>query len=193
LHPRYRTPAFSTVLTGILVAVPSLFLNLKEVTDLTSIGTLFAFVLVSGGVLILDGGKRNPLEVREKGFRIPYINSRYILPALWALVIGLLFWLNADGLRHFFFPGQSPEIPGSTEPAFWHKIPMIFFIVFSAGLTILAIIRQLSLIPVLGLLTNLYLMTELGITNWMRFLIWLVVGLLLYFTYGYKHSKLNRS
>lgn len=192
LHPRYRTPAFSTVLTGILVAVPSLFLNLKEVTDLTSIGTLFAFVLVSGGVLILDGGKRNPNEIKTKGFRIPYVNSRYILPALWIVVIGLVCWLNADGLRHFFLPGQGPDIPGTPESSLWHKTPMIFFILFSIGMTLLAIIRELSLIPMLGLLTNLYLMTELGITNWMRFLIWLALGLILYFTYGYKHSKLNR-
>jgi hypothetical protein len=43
----------------------------------------------------------------------------------------------------------------------------------------------------MGLLINLYLMSELGITNWLRFLIWLAIGLVLYFSYGYKHSKLN--
>lgn len=191
LHPRYRTPAFSTVLTGILVAVPSLFLNLKEVTDLTSIGTLFAFVLVSGGVLILDGGPRDPKEIKQKGFRIPYVSSRYLLPIIWVVVIGLIFWLNTDGVLRFFVPGHSTPIPGEVQLAFWHKIPMMFFILFSLGLSILAIAKRLSIIPVLGLLTNLYLMTELGITNWLRFLIWLVIGLLLYFTYGFKHSKLN--
>jgi len=55
------------------------------------------------------------------------------------------------------------------------------------------VIKRLSLIPVLGLLTNLYLISELGITNWMRFLIWLVIGLTLYFSYGNKHSKLIRN
>lgn len=49
LHPRYKTPAFATIVAAVLVSVPSLFLNLTEVTDLTSIGTLFAFILVSGG------------------------------------------------------------------------------------------------------------------------------------------------
>ncbi|HAN79079.1 MAG TPA: amino acid transporter, partial [Bacteroidales bacterium] len=48
LHPKYKTPYFSTIIAGVLVAVPTLFMNLTEVTDLTSIGTLFAFVLVSG-------------------------------------------------------------------------------------------------------------------------------------------------
>jgi len=42
IHPKYRTPSFSTLLTGFVVAIPSLFMNLSEVTDLTSIGTLFA-------------------------------------------------------------------------------------------------------------------------------------------------------
>ena len=54
VHKRFRTPYFSTIITGLMVSIPSLFLNLTEVTDLTSIGTLFAFVLVCGGVLILD-------------------------------------------------------------------------------------------------------------------------------------------
>ena len=74
LHPRFRTPAFSTIIAGVFVAVPSLFLNLNMVTDLTSIGTLFAFVLVSGGILLL---KTESKEERKKGFRVPYINSRY--------------------------------------------------------------------------------------------------------------------
>jgi APA family basic amino acid/polyamine antiporter len=76
----FRTPSFATIVTGIFVAIPSLFMNLTEVTDLTSIGTLFAFVLVSGGVLMM---KDTPREVDgRKTFRIPYVSSRYILPAL---------------------------------------------------------------------------------------------------------------
>ncbi len=50
----YKTPSFSTIVTGFVVAVPALFMNLTEVTDLTSIGTLFAFVLVCGGILVLE-------------------------------------------------------------------------------------------------------------------------------------------
>ena len=51
--------------------------------------------------------------------------------------------------------------------------------------------KNLSLIPVLGLLSCMYLMTELGYTNWLRFLIWLAIGLIIYFTYSYKNSNLN--
>jgi len=50
-----------------------------------------------------------------------------------------------------------------------------------------------SLLPVAGILVNLYLMTELGASNWFIFLIWLVLGLSVYFAYGYRKSKLNDS
>lgn len=53
IHPKFKTPYFATIVTGFFVAIPALFMNLTEVTDLTSIGTLFAFALVCTGVLVL--------------------------------------------------------------------------------------------------------------------------------------------
>lgn len=181
LHKKYKTPAFATILTGVIVAVPALFLNLTEVTDLTSIGTLFAFVLVSGGVLILDSPQNNAFG--NKGFRIPYINCRIFLIPIIVVFFVLLIWLNGNAVLGFF------NIINWND--FTHKIPMFVFILFSLFITYLAIKRKYSLIPFLGLITNLYLMTELGITNWMRFLIWLILGLLIYFLYSRKHSKLH--
>ena len=58
-------------------------------------------------------------------------------------------------------------------------------------MVILCVIKRLSLIPVLGVMCCTYLMTELGITNWIRFAVWLVFGLLFYFAYGFWNSKLN--
>jgi APA family basic amino acid/polyamine antiporter len=104
------------------------------------------------------------------------------------LVIGL-YRFNQEGLNSFF------SLDNGTEhgwDVFKHKIPLIGFIVFCVVIAILSFTRNLSLIPVLGLITNLYLMTELGITNWSRFLVWLALGLLVYFFYGYRNSKLNR-
>jgi len=181
LHKKYRTPFFATIVAGILVAVPSLFLNLTEVTDLTSIGTLFAFILVSGGILVL-----NPLgKDTGRGFRVPYLNSRWFLMPLWMVIIVLLAITSSDPVYAFFNPG------GGVFELVYHQFPVLIFLVVSAWISVMAVILQWSLIPVLGLLTNLYLMSELGITNWLRFFIWLVIGLLLYFTYGSKHSLLR--
>ena len=60
-------------------------------------------------------------------------------------------------------------------------------------MAILSFRNNLSLLPILGILTNLYLMTELGVWNWGAFVTWLVIGLVIYFAYGYRKSKLNTS
>ena len=183
LHKKYRTPAFSTIITGILVAVPALFMNLTAVTDLTSIGTLFAFILVSGGVLILH--PRGNTDKDKRGFNVPYADSRKYLLPIWIVVISIIGFSN-PGFFTGIFDGSNHVSKG-----FHTQLPMYVFIVGAILTTAFAVVRQWSLIPVLGLLTNLYLMSELGITNWMRFLIWLVIGLFLYFLYGAKHSKLS--
>jgi amino acid transporter len=184
LHPRFRTPAFATIVAGVFVAVPSLFLNLNAVTDLTSIGTLFAFVLVSGGILLL---KTETKEERTKGFRVPYINSRYFLLPSWFVIMALVIMLNKEGFLGFF------SFQPDASVQFIHKIPLLIFVIIALVVTFFAVVKQWSIIPVIGLLINLYLMTELGITNWMRFLVWLVIGLALYFSYGYWKSKLRNA
>ena len=70
---------------------------------------------------------------------------------------------------------------------------MLAFIVVSTIIAVLSFVKRFSLIPVLGLVTCFYLMTQLGFTNWLRFLIWLVAGLFIYFCYGRRASKLNPS
>ncbi len=184
LHPKYKTPKFSTIIAGVLVAVPALFMNLTEVTDLTSIGTLFAFVLVSGGVLVMDAGKNNQ-QFKPK-FKVYYLNSRYFLPIVWLIVLSSIYFLNNEGFYSFFEKRNFIN-----WDIFKHQIPFLLFLIVAFIISFMAIVKKYSLIPVLGLLTNLYLMSELGITNWLRFLIWLTIGLILYFFYGKKHSKLN--
>lgn len=172
IHPKYHTPSFSTIVTGFVVAVPALFMNLTEVTDLTSIGTLFAFVLVCGGVLLL------PKEAAHKGrFRLPYINGKFIVPVLFIAGMVILW----RPMLELFSVDNAHE-----------NFPMFLFIILAVVLTVLAFIKNLSLIPVLGLMSCFYLMTQLGYTNWLRFLIWLVLGLIVYFTYSYKNSRLGK-
>jgi amino acid transporter len=180
IHPKFRTPWFSTILTGLVVAIPALFMNLTEVTDLSVIGTLFAFTIVCAGVLVKDK------EFAGQKRFVPYVNSRYIAPVFLFLIIGGLVYFNGDAFRAFFTDYTSTE-----EAAFIHKIPYFVFLAFSFVMVALCVVKRLSLIPVLGVMCCTYLMTELGITNWIRFLVWLLVGFVIYFLYSYKHSKLN--
>ena len=197
IHPRFKTPWFATIIAGILVAVPSLFLNLTEVTDLTSIGTLFAFILVSGGVLVIQSGwKKNDIPKSEKGFQVPYLNSRYFLPAIWTGIFLLLFFWNRnevnESFKSIFNSSSLPDLASRIPYLLRTEFPILIFIIAAIVLTWYGIRRQLSLIPVLGLLTNFYLMAQLGVTNWMRFLVWLIIGLAIYFSYGRRHSKLEK-
>jgi amino acid transporter len=185
LHPKYRTPGFSTIVTGFVVAIPSLFMNLTEVTDLTSIGTLFAFVLVSGGIIVL-----NPLGKNKgdgKGFKVPYADSRRYLIPIWAVFIVLMWNSGLDFSQMATDHGENYNL----ILIFKHHFPSMIFVVVSIVISYKAVVKRWSLIPVLGLLTNLYLMSELGATNWFRFGIWLVIGLTVYFSYGIRNSRMT--
>ncbi|MFQ3640754.1 MAG: amino acid permease C-terminal domain-containing protein, partial [Chloracidobacterium sp.] len=187
VHPRFKTPGFATIVAGLVVAIPSLFMNLTEVTDLTSIGTLFAFVLVCGGVLVLE----QTAPAAERKFRVPYVNAKYIVPA-GVVVACLIFTLYppATAVARNFLT-ITPAEGESWLGAFSHKIPFLVFAVATLVLAGLCFFKNLSLIPVLGLLLCGYLMTELGLVNWLRFLGWLAVGLAIYFGYGFWHSRLE--
>jgi basic amino acid/polyamine antiporter, APA family len=119
VHKQFRTPDFSTWVAGFVVGIPAGLLDIGTLADLSNIGTLFAFALVAGGVLILR-------------FRQP------------------------DRPRPFRAPG---------------------------GL----------LAPIATILTCLLLMAGLPITNWIRFVVWLLIGLCLYYFYGKKHSQLSNA
>jgi len=117
VHPRFKTPYIGTILTGIFVATFSAFANIAEVVDLTNIGTLFAFVLVSIGVILL----RRQEPTRPRPFRVP-------------------------------------------------GVPFT---------------------PLISVAACIYLMIQLPRITWIRFGLWLVLGLLIYFAYGMAHSRLG--
>jgi len=118
VHPKYQTPYVGTILTGIFVAFFAAFANIAEVVDLTNIGTLFAFVLVSVGVIVL----RRTDPDRRRPFRVPWV----------------------------------------------------------------------PVTPLISITACLYLMLQLPGVTWIRFAVWLVIGLVLYFAYGYRNSTLRR-
>ena len=97
VHPKYKTPSFATIVTGFVVAVPALFMNLTMVTDLCSIGTLFAFVLVCAGVLVLQ----NKPDIPRGKFKTPYVNSKFIFPLLILIGISIAFTVNKQTTMDF--------------------------------------------------------------------------------------------
>jgi amino acid transporter len=247
IHPKFKTPSFSTIVVGFVVAVPALFLNLTTVTDLCSIGTLFAFVVVCGGVLYLQ----NKPNIPRGKFKTPFINGKFVMPVL--VLIGIVvaitnykketisFLTNerkvssvetiisslkldeintlkkhcvinypedftaTNDLESFLLDLKPAEVvkvlkaSAIKEQAYYesgfnlfqHKIPTYIFLLITLLLTYLSVTHNLSLIPMLGLISCLYMMSELNISNWIGFGIWLLVGLVVYFGYSKKHSKLN--
>lgn len=252
VHPKYKTPSYATIVTGFVVAVPALFMNLTMVTDLCSIGTLFAFVLVCAGVLVLQ----NRPNVPRGKFRTPYVNSKYVFPLLIVVALICSFTYNREATMDFITNKKQINTPSgivtslneqeaiqvyehllktdttkvtsdsqdlehilsryhedeagyvamveslpidntikyeSGVTLFKHKIPMWIFLVALVALAVWAFRKNLSLIPLLGLVCCLYMMAQLSVWNWIYFTIWLIVGLTIYFGFSYRNSKLNKS
>jgi amino acid transporter len=186
IHPKYKTPSFATLVTGLVVGIPIFFTDENFVLDFTSIGTLFAFVLVCGGVLMLSPQSKDEIAEREtKGkFRIPYVNSKFIFPILVFIATVLIVKYVPDFFTNLFDFSMDKLAT---------NIPMLVFILVCIAMTILSFTKNLSLIPLLGLISCCYLLTGMAVSNWMWFGVWLVIGLVIYFAFSYKNSKLNDS
>ncbi|MGJ1196192.1 amino acid permease [Sphingobacterium spiritivorum] len=180
IHPKYKTPSYATVVTGIVVAVPSLFFKMDFFVDLTSVGTFFAFILVCAGVLYMD---HSGLSKKSK-FRVPYVNGKYLVGLGFLIAMVLLFVYGQDTITEW----KSMSALYILE----HKSLVIIFWLVWIGMSFYAFRLNFSLLPTTGILINLYLMTELGASNWIIFILWLVAGLVIYFMYGYRHSRLNK-
>ncbi len=117
IHKKYNTPSFSTIITGLVVGLPILFTDKSFVLDFTSIATLFAFVLVCGGVLLI------PRKEKVAGrFNMPFINAQFIFPLLiLAAILILLVWapgyfndiFNFDFSANADYAGEQGNLYGS--------------------------------------------------------------------------------
>jgi amino acid transporter len=246
IHPKYQTPSFATILTGLVVGIPILFTDKTFVLDFTSIGTLFAFVLVCGGVLLI------PRKDKEVGkFHLPYINGKRYFPLLLIVSIGLISYFdssyfskkisfseehriealeniiankgNLDSIRivslveqnliqnniqDSLFKGLIDTMAvrtnsteklsvvskyisaANTEQSKTQKVSLVIFWIACIILAIYTFIKNFSLIPLLGLTSCLYLLTGMTKINWAWFSGWLLIGLIVYFSYGKHKSKL---
>jgi APA family basic amino acid/polyamine antiporter len=249
VHPKYKTPSYATIVTGFVVAIPALFLNLTMVTDLCSIGTLFAFVLVCAGVLVLQ----NKPDIPRGKFKTPYLNSKYVFPLLILVGAIIAFTVNKKATMDFITNEKQINNPTTIVTSleetqvkevmtylqqnllvkdasadleevlskfseddkvyenavnslpidnnlkyesgfqlFKHKIPMWIFLLSLLYFVSWSWRKNLSLIPLLGLVCCLYMMAELSVWNWIYFGCWLLIGLAIYFGFSYKNSKLNK-
>jgi basic amino acid/polyamine antiporter, APA family len=192
IHEKFKTPSFATIVTGLIVGVPILFTDKSFVLDFTSIATLFAFVLVCGGVLLIPRKEKIPGR-----FNIPYINGQFIYPLIIALAIFLVAYYAKGYFADAFnydFSGNEDYSKGkiSFMDLATPKISIVVFWIVCILLSILTVIKKYSLIPLMGVTTCLYLLTGMTKSNWAWFLGWLVLGLIIYFIYGYKNSKLAK-
>jgi amino acid transporter len=174
VHPKFGTPSFATIVTGCLVGIPSLFVSSSTMTDLTSIGTLFAFVLVCFGVLVLP---RLAKEAGSSAFRLPYINGQYIIPTIVAVFV-------------YFSMNRISEAFANYATEGFQEILFLLFIFIAIVTGVLSFVRKYSVIPVVGALCCLYLMIEIPAISWMWFFIWMGIGLTIYFFYSRRRSKL---
>jgi len=190
IHRRFKTPSFATIVTGLVVGIPILFTDKSFVLDFTSIATLFAFVLVCGGVLLI------PRKEKIAGrFHIPYINGQFLYPLIIAISFTLFVVLSKNyfaNLFNFDFSSNTDYNEGNASfmDLATPNISLIIFWIVCIILAIATVIKKYSLIPLMGVTTCLYLLTGMTKSNWAWFLSWLAVGLVLYFIYGYNKSKL---
>ena len=191
IHPKYKTPSFATIMTGLVVGIPILFTDKTFVLDFTSIATLFAFVLVCGGVLLIPRKEK----VGDR-FNLPYVNGQFLFPMIVFISIITAYFLSKNyfsDLLNFDFTKDADYMAG--KKTFMDvaiiNISLIVFWVFAIILAVLAYLKKYSLIPLMGVFTCMYLLTGMTKTNWVWFLSWLGLGLLVYLLYGRKHSKIG--
>jgi basic amino acid/polyamine antiporter, APA family len=177
IHPKHKTPSFSTIITGFVVGVPILFTDESFVLDFTSIGTIFAFVLVCGGVLLLP---QRP-KVENQGFRLWYINGKWLYGFL-LLISGVLVYR--------FIPDYFSDLIYLNSHDMFHSSHRIMWVIFII-LGIFSFKNSWNIIPLMGVSICLYLLTGMTIDNWIWFGWWFLIGLILYFYYGRRNSVLN--
>ena len=205
IHPKFKTPSFATIITGLVVGIPILFTDKTFVLDFTSIATLFAFVLVCGGVLLI------PRKEKEAGkFHIPYINGQFIFPILIIGSLVVIYFFNHNYFQELFNLSLTEAeskaavagldlakpavIQNNLDAALMAKqalnVSTIVFWIACFVISFFTFVKKFSLIPLLGLGTCLYLLTGMTMKNWIWFASWLLVGLVVYLMYGYRKSKL---
>lgn len=206
VNARTKTPLIATMISGFIAACMALVFDLHQLIDMMSIGTLLAYTIVAVCVLVLRYqeeyttydrcavGASKP-QICKQIFNLNFIkqpnelsstiaNSSIVVFCIFAAILCML--IDTD-MEHYT----------TTNTTIILVTLVCIFIVF------LVIARQpqspieltfkvpfLPLLPMVSIFLNLYLMFQLDINTWIRFTIWLIIGYLIYFTYG-MHSSIE--
>eukprot|EP00762_Andalucia_godoyi_P000534 ANDGO_05431.mRNA.1 Cationic amino acid transporter 4 len=193
VHPRFNTPVNGTLFTGMVCIIFATFLRIEILADLVSIGTLFAFALVSASVLILRFTEQ--LQSREQDHDSAELKKRkrrslhlfyWSFPTLIVTLMiasnllihelyipGAVFGTVSFALTLFIWRIPIPESPTKVSKVQTFQCPASPFV------------------PIGAVFSSMYLMFSLDLFTWIRFLGWTVLGFIFYFSYSMRHSKLN--
>ncbi|XP_068600110.1 cationic amino acid transporter 2 family protein [Brachionichthys hirsutus] len=198
-----QSPTIATLASGIVAAIMALLFDLKALVDLMSIGTLFAYILVSICILILryqvdlseESCFREPEPFTVRGLLCPpsqattrtskNVTGLSVFLIFLVIILSLVISLAVDSLQRLV----------------WWSLLCVSVIVLMVVLNILAIWRQpqskskaafmvpfVPLLPTFSTFFNVYLMVQFGSNTWIRYAVWMAVGLIIYFCYGVQHS-----
>lgn len=168
-------PVVGTLVTGAFTAVLALFMSLTSLADAISIGTLLAFNLVNAGVMVVRYSRPDRYPLLPVGLIATYVAMCFIsamgyvrgLSMFVPIVFSALALLTFVGLCIFHFRCKKQNIPDT------FKCPLV------------------PLVPCVGIAINSYMLAGLEATAWIRLVVWLVIGLLVYFFYGIRYSKMR--
>jgi amino acid transporter len=179
VNAKTGVPMEGTIITGLISAIIALFFDLDILLDMISIGTLLAFTVVCGGIIIL---RYQPPEEENRGWKIPIIIGGYF--------IGCVIFAARQKL-----PLEDLSI--AVDVIIWliFAIPMVVFFVLLLLQPHLNIPKSFKTplvpwIPCGGILMNIWFILSLSIDSIYRLLIWTFIGMTIYFLYSYRHSNL---
>ncbi len=181
IRPQSGTPANAQILAGCIAAFMAAIVPMETLHHTVSIGTLFAFVVVSGSILIL--------RYKDEAKPGPAVGMTLVLSVgLAVLCKGLAEYLDGAKSEH----SDGYKLALTVIGAIITLIPTIYFFMQpTRSLPTTFRCPLVPLVPILGMGANIFLMVQLSMEAWVRLAIWLLIGFAIYFFYGRSHSKLS--
>ncbi|XP_061393554.1 cationic amino acid transporter 3 [Musca vetustissima] len=196
-----KTPLLATILSGILASVMALLFNLDQLIDMMSIGTLLAYSIVAVCVLVLRY-QDDDMSGREVTLRLPTVIKQFFngnsfrepnvlssaITKIGVILFGVvcILWCSMDKI--FEFGSTDSIIALSVLGAVLIVILIIIGCQPVSSIELTFKVPLVPLIPCLSVFANLYLMFQLDLGTWVRFLIWVFIGYCIYFVYGIRNS-----